>query len=154
MAAEWTHEALRKRAVKWLTNTKGCSVVLSEIVSAAWETPDAVGWKSGHSILVECKVSRSDFFAQRDKPHVRSGRGVGRERFIMCPKGLLSAEDLTGTDYGLLAVDSEAGVRCLREPLGRESCLGDEVAMLASALRRVKAREFIVLIPGGETQCP
>src|SRR4051812_16335771 len=71
-----THESLRKFAVKWLSASQRCSVVLSELVSAAAETPDAVGWRFGSSILVECKVSRSDFHANKNKPSVRSERGA------------------------------------------------------------------------------
>ena len=78
-----THEDLRKRAVRWLTNTKHCGVVLSEIVSACSEIPDAVGWHGHFSYSVECKVSRSDFLRNGDKIHSRTGRGVGQLRYFL-----------------------------------------------------------------------
>jgi len=54
-----THEDLRKATVRWLTNTKRCSVVLSEIVTAAWETPDGMrlklrGMKRGNLATKKC----------------------------------------------------------------------------------------------------
>lgn len=62
-----THAELVAIAARWLRNTKGCGVVLTEH-SAGREFPDAMGWKTGFSQLVECKVSRADFFADRRKP--------------------------------------------------------------------------------------
>src|SRR4051812_48028888 len=92
------HESLRKIAVKWLTNS-GHTVVLSELVSSAFETPDAIGWKYGNSTLVECKVSRSDLKANATKPSVIGDRCVGRKRYFMVPDGLIDASDplMTGT---------------------------------------------------------
>ena len=141
-----THEDLRKRAVRWLTTTKRCGVVISEMVSACSEIPDAIGWKYSRSIVVECKTSRSDWRADKDKPHCRAGRGVGSLRYYLCPRGVLRPEDLEGSDYGLLAA-TENSIRVLKEATPREAHLSDEVTMLVSALRRIKAREFLVLVP-------
>lgn len=65
-----THKELVKRAERWLRNTLHCRVVLSELVSytQSGETPDAIGFKSRETILVECKMSKSDFYADRKKP--------------------------------------------------------------------------------------
>ena len=148
-----THEALRKRAVQWLTNTQRCSVVLSEIVTSCSEVPDAVGWRNWFSMVVECKVSRSDYFAQKNKNHVLAGRGVGQHGYILCPKGMLTVEDLDGTGYGLMEIADEHGnIRVKLPPLLREPCREDEITMLVSALRRVRAREFLVIVP--ETDMP
>jgi hypothetical protein len=47
--------------------------------------PDAIGWKHAcHSVLVERKVTRSDFLADRAKPfRLDLGPGVGCERFYL-----------------------------------------------------------------------
>ena len=46
-----------------------CGVVLSEQACVSGEMPDAIGWKrANHSVLVECKVTRADFLADRGKP--------------------------------------------------------------------------------------
>src|SRR2546427_11384384 len=63
-----THAQLVQQAVIWL-RAYVCGVILSEQCSANWEMPDAIGWKRAcHSVLIECKISRSDFLADRDKP--------------------------------------------------------------------------------------
>ena len=139
-----THEDLRKSAVKWLTNTKGCSVVLSEMTSYAAEIPDAIGFQSHQSILVECKVSRADFFQNSDKPHVRTGNGVGQYRyFLTLPNMVTSLEVLD--PYGLLVVLD--GRIAIKKPalFCQDANLLNERTMLISALRRVKTREFLTL---------
>ena len=63
-----THAQLVEKAVRWLRAYR-CGVVLSEQACASGEMPDAIGWKQAcHSVLVECKISRSDFLADRQKP--------------------------------------------------------------------------------------
>ena len=156
-----THEDLRKRAVRWLTNTKHCGVVLSEIVSACSEIPDAVGWHGHFSYSVECKVSRSDFLRNGDKIHSRTGRGVGQLRYFLVPRGLIQPNELVDVgldgvkpwDYGLLWYSEGSGaIKVAKEPIRREACRDDEITMLVSALRRVRAREFLVLVQGEETR--
>ncbi len=142
---EATHEDLRKRAVKWLTNTCRCGVVLSEMVSVAGETPDAIGWNGGRSILVERKVSRADFHANKTKLFSRVGGGVGRQRYFLCPERLLTEADVAGSDYGLLWDRGSHITKVVQAP-PRESDLQNEVYMLTSALRRVKVREFLIVV--------
>lgn len=143
-----THEQLRKLAVQWLTNRKKCSVVLSEMVTAAWEIPDAIGWKYGHSVLVECKASRSDFLAQKNKKTLAGNEGMGNERYFLCVPEIIRPEDLSETDYGLLyACNRPGGIRLVKEPLPREGNYRREISMLVSALRRIKTREFISIVP-------
>ncbi len=75
-----------------------------------YELPDAIGWKRGWSILVECKVSRGDFL--RDKHKVARQRvGMGQSRYFMTPKGLLKPEELP-PGWGLLEVCGRV-VRCV-----------------------------------------
>jgi hypothetical protein len=149
-----THEELRKAAVRWLTNSQKCSVVLSEMVSAAGEIPDAIGWKYGFSYLVECKVSRSDFKRNGDKHFIRNGSGMGCKRFFLCPKDLVTVDDLEGSEYGLLWIGESGHIRILREAEQRETDARKEICMLTSALRRVRTREFLtinVLADSGES---
>src|SRR2546430_10016870 len=62
-----THAQLVQKAVEWLRAYR-CGVVLSEQACISGEMPDAIGWKrSCHSVLVECKISRADFLADRGK---------------------------------------------------------------------------------------
>lgn len=65
-----THEKLCERARRWLSGTRRCEPVFSNIASCQ-EIPDAIGWSSCYgwagSTVVECKTSRSDFHADRRK---------------------------------------------------------------------------------------
>lgn len=141
-----SHEELRKSAVRWLTTTKKCSVVLSEMVTAAGEIPDAIGWNGGFSTLVECKVSRADFFRNADKCFIRSGRGMGNRRFFLVPDKLITEADLEGCDgYGLLYLSAEGRVRMIRDAAHRETDGRGETSMLVSALRRVRTREYLTI---------
>lgn len=99
-----THDELVMRAEKWLTN-QGCGVVFRDEFRAAThngEQPDAIGWRDGLSILIECKASRSDFLADKRKRFRKEPEiGMGDWRFYMCPPGVIKPEDLPG-GWGLL----------------------------------------------------
>ena len=59
----FTHSELVDIAEKWLF--KRCGFAFKELTTINQETPDAIGFRSGESILVECKTSRSDFHADK-----------------------------------------------------------------------------------------
>lgn len=100
--AVWTHDALVERAARWL-RSKGCTLVLKELTTAGvGEIPDAIGWTREETVLVECKVSRADFLAERSKPHrVLPENGMGRLRYFLCPPDVIRPEDLP-PKWGLL----------------------------------------------------
>jgi hypothetical protein len=137
-----THTQLVERAVRWL-RTYRCGVVLSEQACASGEMPDAIGWKRAcHSVLVECKVSRSDFLADRDKPFRRKPQnGVGCERFYLTPAGLIHKEELPA-GWGLLECRKREveviapAVKNLRSATGFRY----EMNLLLASLRRVEVR--------------
>ena len=137
-----THSQLVERAVRWLRSYR-CGVVLSEQACASGEMPDALGWKQAcHSVLVECKVSRSDFLVDREKPWRRKPeRGVGNERFYLSPPGLIKVEELP-SGWGLLecrrgSVEMlQAAAKNLRTPIG----FRHEMNLLLASLRRVEVR--------------
>jgi len=97
-----THAQLVEKAVRWLRSYR-CGVVLSEQACVSGEMPDAIGWKQAcHSVLVECKVTRADFLADREKPfRQKPEKGVGSERFYLTMPGLVKVEELP-TGWGLL----------------------------------------------------
>jgi hypothetical protein len=137
-----THAQLVAVAVRWLRSYR-CGVVLSEQACASGEMPDALGWKRAcHSVLVECKISRADFLADRAKPFRKKPQaGVGCERFYLVPKGLLREEELP-SDWGLLEVHNrkvemkKASARDLRSQTGFRY----EMNLLLASLRRVELR--------------
>ena len=91
-------------AVGWLRRYR-CGVVLSEQACVSGEMPDAIGWKKAcHSVLVESKVSRGDFLADRGKPfRLKPESGVGCERYYLAPRGMIRLEELP-VGWGLLEV--------------------------------------------------
>ncbi len=142
-----THADLVKIAAKWLRG-KGCGVVLTELSTVAYETPDAIGWRSGFSILVECKVSRGDFLRDAKKFfRLYPDMGVGTYRFYMCPEGVIKKDDLP-EGWGLVWVDANGKARQKVGPKGNcwgackflfaEKNMNAEQHMLVSALRRAQ----------------
>jgi len=137
-----THAQLVAKAVHWLRRYR-CGVVLSEQACASGEMPDAIGWKSAcHSVLVECKVTRSDFLADRAKPfRLKPEHGVGCERFYLVPAGILCREELPA-GWGLLELChnkieiTQPSAKNLRTAIGFRY----EMNLLLASLRRVEVR--------------
>src|SRR5579863_2090461 len=137
-----THAQLVQKAVQWLRSYR-CGVILSEQACSSGEMPDAIGWKrSCHSVVVECKVSRADFLADREKPFRRQQQlGMGCERFYLTPAALLRAEELPA-GWGLLEYRNRkinlthAAARNVRTATG----FRHEMNLLLASLRRVEVR--------------
>jgi hypothetical protein len=137
-----THAQLVEKAVHWLRHYR-CGVVLSEQACASGEMPDAIGWKRAcHSVLVECKVTRSDFLADRAKPfRLKPEHGVGCERFYLAPAGLVRPEELP-QGWGLLEhrrgriATMHPSAKNLRTATGFRY----EMNLLLASLRRVEVR--------------
>ncbi len=137
-----THAKLVSMAVRWLRSYR-CGVVLSEQACVSGEMPDAIGWKKAcHSVLVECKVSRADFLADRDKPfRQKPETGVGCERYYLAPRGLIGVEE-PPAGWGLLEVCGreiervKASAKKLRSEIGFQN----EMNLLLASLRRVEIR--------------
>jgi hypothetical protein len=135
-----THDELVARASKWLANTMKCSVVITEM-SGHHEEPDAIGWGSGgHSILVECKTSKSDF----DRDMWKAGRrtpprwGVGNRRYYLVPPELVDYV-LENRPYGwgvLVAHKTRVNIKDDGEYFSEAYKLR-EIGYLVSALRRL-----------------
>jgi hypothetical protein len=150
------HKDLVKRAERWL-HAQGCGFVLLELTTYASGIPDAIGFRSDSSILVECKTSRSDFRRDRFKAHHGPTTGMGDWRFYLTPAGLVKPAELP-EHWGLLEVSADDGFvrRVAGGPAGRRNWYNvqrgindpemvlarkrDEMRMLYSALRRLKLR--------------
>lgn len=131
-----THAYLVGRAARWLTNTCRCPVVLTELATSHWETPDAIGFDRPHSsILVECKTSRADFLRDRKKRPLPE-MGAGRARYYMAAPGVITPDDLA-CGWGLLEV-GEYIVRVRVRPTPRQEgdYLRSDRAILYSVARR------------------
>ena len=102
MASE-LHDDLTIRAIRWLRGTKRCHLAVAELVTVACVIPDAMGWNSRESHLVEVKVSRADFHRDKRKTAHMAKMLPGKFRWYMTPKGLLTPSDLP-EGWGLLEV--------------------------------------------------
>jgi hypothetical protein len=137
-----THAQLVEKAVRWL-RAYGCGVVLSEQACVSGEMPDAIGWKRAcHSVLVECKVSRDDFLADRDKPcRQKPEAAVGCERFYLTLPALAQTAELP-TGWGLL--EYRRGRIDMVQPsavnLRKSKGFRHEMNLLLASLRRVEVR--------------
>jgi hypothetical protein len=137
-----THAQLVERAVAWLRRYR-CVVVLSEQACVSGEVPDAIGWKGKcHSVLMECKLTRADFLADREKPfRQESGLGMGAERFYFAPARVISVDELPA-GWGLLEYRRRTVemVRRSRKDLRRDQGFRHEMNLLLASLRRVEVR--------------
>jgi len=140
-----THPGLVELAVKWLRTKYRCGIVLSEQACCSGEVPDVIAWKGRcRSVVVECKVSRPDFLADRSKPWRQDPDvALGCERFYMAPAGIIAAEELPA-GWGLLEVRGrkvELTVPCSkRRSLRSAEGMMNEMNLLLASLRRVEVR--------------
>jgi len=139
-----THQQLVKLAEDWLRKSYRCGIVLSEQSCAGGETPDVIGWKGKcRSVLVECKIARADFLADRDKPFRKDpALGMGCERFYLAPAGMLAAAELPPR-WGLLEARGrkiQVAVKPSRISQRTETGFLWEMNLLLASLRRVEVR--------------
>lgn len=129
-----THAQLVERAARWLRAR--CPVVITEMAGQS-EEPDAIGFKGGFSTLIECKASRSDFFAERRKSR-RNGRmlGMGDMRYYMTPAGLVALEECP-PGWGLLWINGRGVSVMVRAQVMPEKDHRAEERLLISCLRRL-----------------
>lgn len=138
-----THSLLIERAARWLER-EAVAVITDMTYACSTETADVIGWDArGYSSLIEVKVSRSDFLADKHKPHRKEpGRGMGSARWYCAPKGLLKPEDMPH-GWGLLEWTGKK-IRVVHRPevpphvfqwdQQGQRC---EIGLLISALRRI-----------------
>ena len=149
---EVSHRNLVESAYKWVIRNSSCGVAFKELVTTACngECPDVIGFGSwGHSVLVECKASRSDFHADKKKIFRQiPSMGMGTQRFYCCPTGLLKKEDLPD-GWGLIYVNEKLKATCVHSPYkgniserhnGFEKNIKAEHGLMYSALRRLHLR--------------
>src|SRR3990172_699172 len=150
-----THKQAVKRMALWLRNSRGYAVVMAErTATIVSEQPDVIGWHgNAASVLIECKVSRSDFLADKLKSFRRmEEQGVGDLRYFAVPKGLLIPDDMP-EGWGLL----EIGEHQVREKLPARPKMSNkkaEVSMLVSCIRRLEISATVFVRQENETTNP
>lgn len=140
-----THAEIVERAARWLRSRY--PVVMTELVAASSEIPDALGIDTLRSTLVECKSSRADFrrdktkcCRQRAELYVEDskavhGTGLGLYRFFMAEPGVIPADELP-KGWGLLEVHAQRVIEKVPSHRFRRDTYS-EMALLISALRRL-----------------
>ena len=98
-----THKELVELSHKFVLKKMSCGFAVKELKTTEKEIVDVLGFGAwNHSVLIEVKVSRSDFLADKKKSfRINPDEGVGRYRFYCCPKDLIKVEDLP-KNWGLI----------------------------------------------------
>lgn len=110
-----THAVLVEAGKSWIRRI-GFPIVASELMTHVTpEIPDIVGYRSTSSIVIEVKVSRSDFRRDARKAH-RSAGGLGLYRFYLCPAGVIDPSELPER-WGLLYAEGRS-IALVRGPRG------------------------------------
>lgn len=156
MSLDMTHKNLCDIAVRWLkkTNINGgpcCHVAVSEM-QGGWsgEIPDAIGFRAAGyndgAIIVEVKVSRSDFLADRNKPH-RNGEtlGMGKWRFYLCPEGMIKPDEVP-EKWGLVYVTKRGGTKCVKGFCSEVRMSNRNDALENDAFESDRDREMFLLV--------
>lgn len=150
---EMTHKELVDVAYRYLLNNLSCGIAFKELKTLSREIPDVIGFgSSGHSAIIECKASRSDFLSDKNKPFRKNPQlGMGTYRYYCCPKGLIKIEELP-EGWGLIYVDEKGKARCWYMPMKKytnehgtayihpymhEKNIKSEHGVMYSALRRL-----------------
>jgi len=96
------HKELKKKGCQYLLN-QGYRLARKEKncdyhgIADAW----GINFSSLYTKIIEVKVSRTDFLADKYKRHKTSFRPPAEEIYYLCPSGLIQPEEV-GKDYGLL----------------------------------------------------
>jgi hypothetical protein len=149
------HKQLVDIAYRWVMTNGSCGFAFRELHSMATEIPDVIGFGSGnHSVLIECKVSEADFWADQKK-QARCGQegwGMGKYRLYCAPKSVIFVEKLP-PKWGLIEVNKEGKAIARINPLRKawpesdkwtfEVNKASERAMMYTALRRLELRRRI-----------
>ncbi len=148
-----THKDCVKRMSLWLRNSRRHAVVLAERnIPSVSEQPDVFGWVgNGESTLIECKVSRADFNADKNKVFRRYDEsGVGDFRYFAAPSGVLKAEDMPD-GWGLLEI-TEYQVRERKPAILKRANKSAEVAMLIACIRRLELSATVFVRHEGDEE--
>ena len=137
------HDDLTLLGAKWLKqHTKNiivpnCREIAIDLSTATitGEQPDIIGWCSWASVLIETKVSRPDFLADKKKSfRINPNLGVGNFRYYLVPEGLIKENELPD-NWGMLCY-SNSGIEIRRAANKVKSNLDCERTILLSLMRR------------------
>lgn len=153
-----THSDLITIGARFLRH-QGYWMWLSEPSTTCVEKPDLIAWKLDASVLIEGKVSRSDFLKDQKKPFRSDGTGIGNYRLYLAPVGLLSPDEIP-SNWGLLEAIDENTVRFTKRPTLIENVneKAERMLMYSWGLRKEKGwlkkipstrKRFRLILPAG-----
>lgn len=100
-----THDDLVIRGVKWFKNNQNSEmrfpIILPEYKCYANSIPDVIGLNHHSTAVIECKVSRADYFADNNKGHRHYRTQLGNYRYYLVPIGLINIDEVN-EGWGLL----------------------------------------------------
>lgn len=152
-----THKELVMIGFKWMLANCSVGVAFREFRAVAnGEYTDVIGFGSGgHSVIIEVKVSRADFIADKKKRfRLSPEHGMGKQRFYLCPAGLIQKEELPA-GWGLVYVTPDGKARKVHTPYkgnigerheGFNHNIKAEHGLMYSALRRLHLTGHIELV--------
>ena len=138
------HKELTIKASKWLkkhsnnAQVSNCPTIAIDMVSlnSTGEVPDVIGWSYSYSVLIEVKVSRSDFLADKKKKfRVHSELGMGQMRFYCCTENMIKEDELP-EGWGLLYLVGKRIV-FIKQSDKFKANVSEERVMLLSIIRRL-----------------
>lgn len=155
-----SHKELVNAAYKWVLKNGSCGVAFRELYTINQEYADVIGFGGwDHSVLLECKISRNDFLADKKKNFRKNpALGMGTHRYYVSPEGLIEPEDVIPMNWGLLWVNEKGKCRVIYKNLHtfkndhgneyraifkHEKNVMAERAVMYSALRRLHLRGHI-----------
>jgi len=151
-----THKELINLVAVKLTNIH-YEIVISEGRTtqdhALLEVPDVYGDKDDGTVMVECKVSVTDFKADLKKPfRITPELGVGNYRYYCCPKGLIQPHEVP-KNWGLMYA-SKMGVSIVKDPKYQVANIHAEKQLLKLVIRGMISRGVVEVAYTYKQQTP
>lgn len=158
-----THKQCVEIAYKWCLKNCSVGVAFKELSCApSNEIADVIAFNSWSSVLIECKVSRSDFLCDKNKSFRKDpAKGMGNKRFYCCPENLINKNELP-EGWGLLYINAKGKCRCVYSPYGTVwngkgfelKNIQAEQGVMYSALRRLMIKGYVKHIYDKDYQKP
>ena len=147
-----THSKLIDIGRSWLNSAyspsldhghKPCSIILTEPYASTRynEIPDIFAvcdlWHGKIlTVLIECKVSRSDFYADQKKVCRLMKEGIGGQRWYLAPEGIIPIEKLP-EKWGLLEVSKFKELKIIKRPELQERDKDSEMNIIVNLVKRL-----------------
>jgi len=144
----FTHKQLCEIGAKWLIKVISwkyrCNYVVSEFASMCSEQPDIFGLRGGeHTIMIEVKISRSDFLADFKKEHRQTKYGIGKQRYYLCETNLINIDELP-LKWGLLYCDENKNITIIKESEHfTDVNIDGEMRIMYSIIRRLSKKRQV-----------